>query len=382
MSKNSFNKEELLGRTKNELVNIILQLKKDALAIEQRNTELEDEIDRCQEAESKFHLLFEMSDDAILVIEKGKFVDCNKAVVKMLGYENKEQFLNTHPSELSPKRQPDGKLSHQKAEEMMRLARKNGSHHFEWIHTKLNGEDFPVEVWLSATKFKGKYLINTIWRDLSERKRTEIELNKNFREREVLLQEIHHRVKNNLQIIISLLRLQKSKINSDEIQYHFTEVINRIMVISSVHQKLYQEKVLARINLKSYLVELSEEIKHSSKPFEKFEFQIDTDVVDVGLKTIVPFGLLVNELIYNSLKHSFASQKSPNISISLIAENSSSFIFKYLDNGNSTLVNNSPQDFGIELIEILVQQLEGTLQKTIGKTGSNYLINIKNLDKL
>ena len=114
---------------------------------------LEEENKKLKEKSLRYEMLFELSDDAILVIENNKFTDCNHAVVKMLGYENKSQFLNTHPSELSPERQPDGQLSFEKAQKMMALAISNGSHHFEWIHTKANGDNFPVEVWLSAVPF-------------------------------------------------------------------------------------------------------------------------------------------------------------------------------------------------------------------------------------
>ncbi len=124
-------------------------------------------------SEEKYRVLFEQSADAILIIEDGRFVDCNDAAVAMLRYESKEQFLKTHPSELSPDMQSDGRSSFEKAEEMMRIARDTGSHHFEWEHKRADGEVFPVEVSLTMIPVEGRSILHTIWRDITDRKRAE-----------------------------------------------------------------------------------------------------------------------------------------------------------------------------------------------------------------
>ncbi len=127
-----------------------------------------------KESEKKYRELFEKSEDAILIISNGKFVDCNQATVKMLRYNNKEELLNTHPSELSPEMQPDGKKSYEKADEMMRIAFEKGSHRFEWDHKKADGEVFPVEVLLTAVIIDSENkILHTVWRDITERKRAE-----------------------------------------------------------------------------------------------------------------------------------------------------------------------------------------------------------------
>jgi PAS domain S-box-containing protein len=117
---------------------------------------------------------FDKSSDAILIIKDGKFIDCNRSTVKMLGFEKKEDLLNTHPSELSPPVQPDGRDSNEKADEMMKIALENGSHHFEWDHKKSNGDIFPVEVVLTSTfDDSNESIIHTVWRDITEHKRAE-----------------------------------------------------------------------------------------------------------------------------------------------------------------------------------------------------------------
>lgn len=130
-----------------------------------------------RESEKKYRDLFEKSKDAVLIIHNGKFVDCNQSAVNMLRYNNKSELLNTHPSELSPEKQPDGKMSFTKANELMKIAFKNGSHRFEWDYKKSDGEVFPVEVLLTAIATDEKnQILHTVWRDITERKQTELAL--------------------------------------------------------------------------------------------------------------------------------------------------------------------------------------------------------------
>lgn len=128
-------------------------------------------------SEKKFRELYEKSGDAILIIENGKFVDCNKAAVDLVSYGNKTEFLNIHPSKLSPAKQPDGRKSDEKADEMMATALKNGTHRFEWNHVKSNGDVFPVEVLLTAISNEpDNEIIHVVWRDITDRKKAEQEI--------------------------------------------------------------------------------------------------------------------------------------------------------------------------------------------------------------
>ena len=126
-----------------------------------------------KESENKYRTLFDKSADAILIILGDKFVDCNQATVKMLGYSTKRELLETHPSELSPEIQPDGRRSFEKANEMMSIAFEQGSHRFEWDHKRQNGKVFPVEVLLTAVPFGERTFLHVVWRDITERKQTE-----------------------------------------------------------------------------------------------------------------------------------------------------------------------------------------------------------------
>jgi PAS domain S-box-containing protein len=120
--------------------------------------------------------LFERSADANLIIDGDTFVDCNEATVKMLRYANRDELLQTHPSELSPEFQPDGRISFEKANEMMAKAFANGSHRFEWNHQRADGEVFPVEVLLTSVPMEGRDVLHVAWREITERKQLEEEL--------------------------------------------------------------------------------------------------------------------------------------------------------------------------------------------------------------
>jgi diguanylate cyclase (GGDEF)-like protein/PAS domain S-box-containing protein len=120
-----------------------------------------------------FKQLFKLSPDPTWVIDGNRFVECNEAAIRTLGYPSRDKLLNIHPSKLSPPRQADGEDSYVKAESMMNLARTNGLHRFEWIHTKADGTDFPAEVTLSAIQLGNRRVIYCVWRDITERKQIE-----------------------------------------------------------------------------------------------------------------------------------------------------------------------------------------------------------------
>ncbi|MDP2088608.1 MAG: PAS domain S-box protein [Flavobacteriaceae bacterium] len=128
-------------------------------------------------SEKKYRDLFEKSEDATLLIKNNLFVDCNLATLKMLNYKGaKENFLNVHPSKISPLKQPDGRFSSEKADEMMNLALEKGSHKFEWLHLKSNNEDFYAEVTLTKIVSDTDHFIHVIWRDITENKKAEEQL--------------------------------------------------------------------------------------------------------------------------------------------------------------------------------------------------------------
>ncbi len=129
-----------------------------------------------RESEQKFRLLFERSADAMLILDGERFVDCNAAAMTMMRCSNKEDLISIPPSALSPERQPDGRPSSEKAGELIREAFERGTLRFEWLHRRLDGEEFPVDVTLTAVPLAGKPVLYTVWRDITARKRAQAQV--------------------------------------------------------------------------------------------------------------------------------------------------------------------------------------------------------------
>lgn len=208
-------------------------------------------------------------------------------------------------------------------------------------------------------------------------------VDKLVKEKTVLLQEIHHRVKNNLQVITSLLRMQSGNSVSDETKKHFDGAINRIMTMSLVHQKMYEKDNLGEINLNEYLSSLVHDLNSSSSSKFQINFDIETSIEKVGMKSIVPLALIVTELVTNSIKHAFNEKdKEPKIKLVIgeIDADSGFFTVNYSDNGKWK--PNDETSFGTELIEMLTEQLEGSFDLAKEDSGTTYSFSIKTVDEL
>ncbi len=199
-------------------------------------------------------------------------------------------------------------------------------------------------------------------------------------EKTTLVKEIHHRVKNNLQIIISLLRLQKNELKSEEAKKQFSQAINRIMVMSLIHRKLYQEEELAKVKIASYLKELSDDIKSLSDVGFKTKISIVSNIDKVGLKTIVPLGLLINELVSNSIKHAFENGEKNMIFIEITPSSEDYFNLTYSDSGSWKEPKKDSSSFGLELIKILSEQLDGEFERISDSKGTKYEFLLKNIE--
>ncbi|MEW5956648.1 MAG: GAF domain-containing protein [Chloroflexota bacterium] len=141
-----------------------------------------------RESEAKFRLLYEQSPDAILILDGDQFIDCNPAALKMMRAGSREELLNHRLSELSPERQPDGRLSSEKAAQMIEIAFREGTWRFEWVHWRVDGEEFPVEVTLIKVPLEGREVLYTEWRDISRRKQMERDLQLSLARRQRQLQ--------------------------------------------------------------------------------------------------------------------------------------------------------------------------------------------------
>ena len=188
-------------------------------------------------------------------------------------------------------------------------------------------------------------------------------------DKELLLKEIHHRVKNNLQLISSLLRLQSLDIHDEKVEKHFNEAVDRIRSIALIHEKMYQQNELSKIDLELYLKSLVNDILTSNTSNKLIQIDINSEIESINIKNIVPIALLLNELITNSLKHAFEEQNEGKITIKM-KKNGECTNLIYSDNGQWKTPSNS-NGFGTKLIETLCIQLDGKYTKDVSN-GTTY----------
>ncbi len=182
-------------------------------------------------------------------------------------------------------------------------------------------------------------------------------------EKTVMLKEIHHRVKNNLQIITSLLRLQSRELESPEAIAKFKDATHRVIAMSMIHEKMYQTDELSSMRLNEYLDGLTRDLFSSYQSGYDVRIDINCTVESVGLRSIVPLALILNELISNSLKYAFDEYEDCSISINFHHLEGTKCCLEYSDSG-TWKEPNKKGSFGLDLIDSLTHQLEGTLKMT------------------
>ncbi len=186
-------------------------------------------------------------------------------------------------------------------------------------------------------------------------------ISKQNEEKTTMLKEIHHRVKNNLQIITSLLRLQSRELESPEAIAKFKDATHRVIAMSMIHEKMYQSSHLSSLKMSEYLKDLSADLVTSYQSGYPVRLKIDCTVESIGLRSIVPLALILNELISNSLKYAFDNHDNCLISITLNPYSTDQCELIYQDSGTWKAPSRQGS-FGLDLIESLTDQLEGTMK--------------------
>ena len=222
--------------------------------------------------------------------------------------------------------------------------------------------------------------ISLVAHDISEKKKTDIEIVESLKEKEILLKEIHHRVKNNLQVISSILNLQSSFVDDDKTLGILQESRNRIRSMAIIHENLYRTEDFSSINFAGYLQNLTANLIASYRINEQVILEPNLEDIDLVLDQAIPCGLLVNELITNSLKYAWKPGQRGVITLELkeldgcvhlcVADNGVGLPAKFEEMNSDTL--------GLQLVITLVEQLEGEVSVEC-ETGTKYLIKFDNV---
>ena len=311
-----------------------------------------------EESEHKHRAYTELSFDAIFEIQKdGTITDCNARACEMFGY-SLEEMIGMNTTALTPEKYRNSQP------EIISENMTTGSEAWERIYQKKDGTLFTTEINTKMyTRGEEKRIIAYV-RDISEQKKNEQTIKASLKEKETLLAEIHHRVKNNLAIISGLLEMQT--FNADEaIVEELRESQSRIQSIAMVHEKLYQSESFTNISLGAYIDDLFQFISNTFD-MEGRNVKIEKDIEDVLLDVskAIPCGLILNELITNAYKHAFTVVKEPVIAVALNREDDR-IAFRVKDNGKGLPADfdiEQPVSLGTTLIRTLVQQLDGELE--------------------
>jgi len=217
--------------------------------------------------------------------------------------------------------------------------------------------------------------------NITERKQAEEQIKSSLKEKEVLLQEIHHRVKNNMQVIISLLKLQSQNITDKQYLDMFKESRGRIKSMALVHEKLYRTKNLADVDFKGYVKSLVSSLfrSYKTKP-GKIGLKIEVGDVSLGLDRAIPCGLIINELVSNSLKYAFPEERAGEIRVAFNSTDEDVLVLEVSDNGigmPEKLDFRNTESLGLHLVTILSEdQLHGTIE--LNRTnGTDFRIRLK-----
>jgi len=333
--------------------------------LEERSRQLEELVTELGESEQRYRSIFELAAVGIAHVSlEGDFVRLNQQFCEIVGYTRGEMLRLTfqditHPDDLAADlelvdRTLAGDIDNYSMEK--RYFRKDGS--IVWVNLTVS----------LARDDSGdpRYFIAVVG-DMTRRKRAEVALKSSLEEKDVLLREIHHRVKNNMQVISSLLNLQARSIESPQLQKMFQESQSRVRAMAMIHEILYESGDLSRIGLDGYVTKLANSlILIYGAAADNIRLDVDAEEVTLGIDETVPCGLVLNELLSNSLKYAFPNDRPGVIKIRAHSTEDGEVVLRVSDDGvglPADLDIRATESMGMSLVVGLVEnQLGGRLE--------------------
>jgi PAS domain S-box-containing protein len=216
------------------------------------------------------------------------------------------------------------------------------------------------------------------------RKRAEAQIKAQLQEKDVLLKEVHHRVKNNMQVISSLLNLQSRRVKDPSVFEMFKESQRRIRSMALIHERLYQSSDLSRIEFSEYISNLATHLFHSYQvDAHRIQLKLETEKVHLNINTAIPCGLIVNELVSNALKHAFPDGRNGQLEIGLQQVPGDGYVLQVIDDGvgfPEGLDFRKTETLGMQIISTLVEQIDGRLELNREK-GSAFRLEFNELPR-
>lgn len=251
---------------------------------------------------------------------------------------------------------------------------------FETVFVDEDKNKIYLDVYLNPIYHENKIIeVSGIAHNITDRVHHEEKVNQSLKEKEVLLKEVHHRVKNNMQVISSILNLQSSYVTDEYALSLLKESQNRIKTMAYIHESLYQNKTFTSINFSEYISALSSNILQSyAASSQNVKLELDIQKILLNLDTSIPAGLIINELVTNAIKHAFTESNEGIIYINLHTKDNVLFL-EVSDNGKGFPTDidfKNTNSLGLQLVNTLVEQLNGKLELSENKKrGTSFYIN-------
>ena len=322
-----------------------------------------------RESEARYRTMIEQSPDAIVVHRAGRILYANPAALRMAGVATAEEALGRRVLDFAPvdSRDEIGRLTREL------FTSRNGWEVVEVQVRRSDGSVIDVAVRGSAIEFDGAAAVQIAMRDISGRKRaqralqaSEAQLRSALNDKDALLREVHHRVKNNLQVIDSLLRMETRRSGQEETRAVLQDMQGRIRAMAQLHESLFRSGAIIGIDLAAYLGQLVNRTLQAQAPRPGVvRLQLDLDPVQVEMDQATPCGLLVNELVSNCLKHGFADGRGGEVRVSLKRQPGSTALVLLVEDNGQGLAQDWParkqRALGLQLADDLAGQLGGEL---------------------
>jgi PAS domain S-box-containing protein len=334
-------------------------------------------LQEAQESKEMFERFFESAPDAILVTDQqGRITDLNRQALSMFGYR-REELVGQSIEQLVPEGQREGHKS-QREEYLQAPKMRPMGEGLELSARCKDGTLVPVDITLSPLHSGSNFRVMAAVRDITDHKEAEKKIMASLREKEVLLREIHHRVKNNLAVICSLMYLESTYAKDERTAQVFRESESRVHSMALVHENLYGSKDLGCIDFSQYAKVLATDILSSYGNQEngnaKVQLKSEMEPVIMTIDMAVPCGLILNELLSNAMKHGFPGSERGEIKITLRSGPEKACLLRVDDTGRgipSDMDLTSNRSLGLRLVRSLTRQIRGSFELVRTEPGTS-----------
>ena len=335
--------------------------------------------EKLKKSEKNYRHLFEFSPVPMWVYDLHTlhFLDVNEAAIKHYGY-SKEIFMEMRIRDIRP---PEDVENFENVIDNVRdRPNKKGIGIFR--HQKKSGEIIQVQVEESGIEYRDRDARLVLADDITEQKKYEKKLTDSLKEKEVLLSEIHHRVKNNLAVISSLLQLQAFNAKNKELEKKLYDSVFRISTMATIHEILYKSGSFSKIDFSDIIEQLVFNLEKIFGENKEIEHQINSHKIELNINQAIPCSLMINEVVTNVYKHAFRGRKDGVLTANLTIENDEVLVI-ISDNGigfpDNMDMDNS-DTMGLQLIQVLTAQLKGESAFSSDETGTTFTLKFSKTD--